>query len=583
MTENICSQSDVVQQNALISELLGLFLQEHSRSQFMQECLHRIRRWAVISAAGIRVLDTLGNIPYQSQSGLDQQFMDSEQWLSTLSDNCVCIRVVQGQIEPQETQYCPPRGSFVCNDTLAFIQNLSEDEKKRYRGVCITLGYLSLAVIPIRYGSNTLGVLHLVDTHKNAFSDSSIQFLESTVASLLGEGIYRYTIKEHLQHTLEIQTALTSLLKHSLQDLSLDNLLNITLDLIHSCQPLSGEIKSAVYLSDDEGASLNLAAWRNFDEIYLFRCSHILKGHCACGQAAEKQEPVVLESDLCQKGEGSPLAVPIIYQKIVVGVICLYFPSVLHRDQRQVQFLTAIADTLAGIIWRKRSERILRRLSLRMVSVQEEERRHIALELHDQIGQMLTGLKLMIGQALRSNPGGGHEALKEAQNAVTELIVKVREMSLDLRPSMLDDLGLLPALIWHFQRSKTQSNLNVDFRHSGLEATIHKDVAIAAYRIVQEALTNVMRYAGVNNVLVEIWTELEILYIRIEDQGRGFKPEEVVPGSSIGLQSMRERAMLLGGSLTVESAPGLGTVVFAQLPLTIRSENVTISGNPVTT
>jgi signal transduction histidine kinase len=119
--------------------------------------------------------------------------------------------------------------------------------------------------------------------------------------------------------------------------------------------------------------------------------------------------------------------------------------------------------------------------------------------------------------------------------------------------------------------------LNVDFRHNGLELVIAKDVAIAAYRIVQESLTNVMRYAGVNEALVQVWTNPEWLFLRIEDKGRGFNPGQIAPGSSLGLQGMKERALLLGGNLTVESVPSQGAVVFAQLPLKIGSENVTIS------
>ena len=237
---------------------------------------------------------------------------------------------------------------------------------------------------------------------------------------------------------------------------------------------------------------------------------------------------------------------PILFQKTTVGVISIFLEGTHHQEENEVLFLNAVANTLAGIIWRKRSEELLRSLSLRLVTVQEEERRKIALELHDQIGQMLTGLKLMINQATRSNENARGVVLKEAQSVVTDLIVSVREMSLNLRPSMLDDLGLLPALIWHFQRCKTQSNLNVDFQHTGLERVFNKDVAIAAYRIVQEALTNVMRYAGVQDVLVEIWTDLDWLSVRVEDKGKGFNAVEIAAGSSLGLQGM-ERAGFIAG------------------------------------
>jgi signal transduction histidine kinase len=270
--------------------------------------------------------------------------------------------------------------------------------------------------------------------------------------------------------------------------------------------------------------------------------------------------------------------VPIQYNKVLVGVINIYLEDWHRYDPREEEILSSFAITLAGIIWRKRSEDKLRTLSRRLVSVQEEERRSIALELHDQIGQMLTGLKLMINQVARAPAKAQTPILLDAQSVLGDLIGKVREMSLNLRPSMLDDLGLLPTLIWHFQQCKASSNLEVDFRHSGLERQFSKDTAIAAYRIIQEALTNIMRYAGVDRVMVQITADDNFLYIRIEDKGKGFKPTEVSISNSVGLQGMRERAMLLGGGLTIDSRPGEGTTITAELPLSENSEGTKTSG-----
>jgi signal transduction histidine kinase len=130
-------------------------------------------------------------------------------------------------------------------------------------------------------------------------------------------------------------------------------------------------------------------------------------------------------------------------------------------------------------------------------------------------------------------------------------------------------LGLLPALLWHFDRYTAQTNMRVTFKHSGLQRRrFAPEVETAAYRIVQEALTNVVRHAGVSEVTVRLWADQDRLGVQIEDRGTGFDPEAALATSATtGLAGMRERAVLLGGQLMVESAPGAGTHLTAELPL----------------
>ena len=210
----------------------------------------------------------------------------------------------------------------------------------------------------------------------------------------------------------------------------------------------------------------------------------------------------------------------------------------------------------------------LQALSRRLVEVQETERRHIARELHDEVGQILTGIKLTLDMSQRLPPDAVAGSLREAKELVSDLIGRVRQLSLDLRPAMLDDLGLLPALLWHLERYQTQTQIQVAFRHIGLERRFDPGLETAAYRIVQEALTNVARHTDVSEATVRVWSDESKLNVQIEDLGSGFDPEAVLAaGASSGLVGMRERANLLGGRLTVESTPGAGTLLTAELPL----------------
>lgn len=210
----------------------------------------------------------------------------------------------------------------------------------------------------------------------------------------------------------------------------------------------------------------------------------------------------------------------------------------------------------------------LRALCGRLLQVQEAERLKLARDLHDEVGQILTGLKLTLEIGARGCTDEAKASLGKAEELVNDLITRVHELSLGLRPTMLDDLGLLPALLWHFKRYTAQTQVRVVLEQAGLGGRFAPEVETAAYRIVQEALTNVARHAGVNVVAVRLWTDLGKFGVQVQDCGRGFDPEAALATNTTGgLAGMRERAELLGGSLTVEAAPGVGTRVTVELPL----------------
>lgn len=210
----------------------------------------------------------------------------------------------------------------------------------------------------------------------------------------------------------------------------------------------------------------------------------------------------------------------------------------------------------------------LQSLSRRLLEVQEQERRHLARELHDEIGQLLTGLKFTLEMIYRAPSAENRPMLAEAQTLVRDLTARVRDLSLHLRPTMLDDLGLLPALLWLIERFTAQTQVVVDFEKSGVDRRFAPEVETAAYRIVQEALTNVARHAHVDRASLRIWLDEDQLHVQVEDEGAGFDADAGHSGGkSSGLSGMHERASLLGGRLRIEAAPGRGTCVLACLPV----------------
>ena len=215
-------------------------------------------------------------------------------------------------------------------------------------------------------------------------------------------------------------------------------------------------------------------------------------------------------------------------------------------------------------------------LSHRLLEVQERERRHLARELHDEVGQILTGLKITLETNCYLVGGGaGQDAFQKARDQVEGLVKQIQDMSLDLRPAMLDDLGLLPALLWHFERYMRQTPIKVNFRHAGLQnQRFSPEIETAAYRIVQEALTNVARHAHANEVDVYVHSGLKALVIQIEDNGNGFDVNAALSSrSSSGLTGMQERAALLAGELLLTSAMGKGTQLRAKLPFALADQS----------
>ncbi|NJL95115.1 MAG: response regulator [Anaerolineae bacterium] len=190
------------------------------------------------------------------------------------------------------------------------------------------------------------------------------------------------------------------------------------------------------------------------------------------------------------------------------------------------------------------SEQRLRGLSWRLVDAQERERRSIASELHGQIGQVVTGLKIVLGTARRlARSEDALRPLDEALSLVNELTERVTELSVDLRPPMLDKLGLLPALLQHFQRFTVQTQVRVNLRHSSIDQRFLPELETAAFRIVQEALSNVARHTSVMQANVQIWLDDNALSIEIQDEGGGFNLDAALSSAeAIGLYSMHERA-----------------------------------------
>lgn len=266
---------------------------------------------------------------------------------------------------------------------------------------------------------------------------------------------------------------------------------------------------------------------------------------------------------------GSSMGVPLVVEEKLIGTVVA--GSTMHRrfTEDELDLLRVVADRVAPPIERARLlERLhagrerLETLSRRLLAVQEEERRRVAIELHDELGQVLTAVKIN----LESIP----TQIAHAVESVDRAMQTTRDLALDLRPAMLDDLGLAAALRWYADRFAKQTHIEM---HLAVEeiADLPPALATASFRVVQEALTNVARHASAKHVWLEVRRTSRGLELAVRDDGVGFDVDaardRATHGASLGLLGMEERVTLAGGSIEIHSTAGTGTAIRVLFPM----------------
>jgi signal transduction histidine kinase len=245
-------------------------------------------------------------------------------------------------------------------------------------------------------------------------------------------------------------------------------------------------------------------------------------------------------------------------------------------EQRTEELARANADLRAENAVRRQAEqeilqhnRELAILSRRLVEIQESERHYISRELHDETGQALTSLMLRLGMLERDLQRGMPVAdrVAELKHTLEEVLEGLHGLAMDLRPSSLDHVGLVPALRQHAERVTERYGLTVDFGAIGLDdERLSPEMEITIYRIVQEALVNIIRHAQATHADVIVERCLDRVRVIVEDNGRGFETTAAIYSGRLGLLGMRERAEMLGGHLVIDSTPGAGTTVLMEAP-----------------
>ena len=282
------------------------------------------------------------------------------------------------------------------------------------------------------------------------------------------------------------------------------------------------------------------------------------------------------------EGVAAYFCVPILSWRGLIGSLNLGFEKPDSFTSHHMEIAGEIAVSLGVALQNaqlieeiKKNQQELARYSSRLVNAQEEERKRIVMELHDEVGQELTAISInlaAIEKALAPEQAAGlKEIIQEAASLTEQVSGQIHELSLSLRPAMLDDLGLVPSLNWLLKKNSLRTGIATDFQSFDHTERLLPCVEVPLYRIAQEALNNVVKHAEATRVSVRIERDDEKVCLSIEDDGKGFSLEETgiseTSEGGAGLVGIRERVNALGGELRIRTAPGRGTRIAIRIPL----------------
>ena len=224
----------------------------------------------------------------------------------------------------------------------------------------------------------------------------------------------------------------------------------------------------------------------------------------------------------------------------------------------------------------------LRNLASRLQTIREEERTAVAREIHDELGQSLTVLKIqtaLLLNKLKSNQSELREKIGSIIELIDQTVESVQKISAKLRPGILDELGLVPAIEWQSQEFQNRTGIYCDYTLQKGEVIVSKDKATAIFRMLQEALTNVARHAGAKKVSVILKQDNSTLTLEVTDNGHGITPGQRDNPNSLGLLGMKERALIFGGQVKIHGVSGKGTNVKVEIPLDFKSDNLSLENH----
>ena len=475
--------------------------------------------------------------------------------------------------------------------TDASRSNLSSKEKKIFEKE----GIKSLLVIPFYLAGKTLGLLALSTLQlQHKFTESEIS-VGQAIANQLSMTVENARLMQDLQeNSLKIQEQSETLAKQFQEQnilLEISKALSQTLDMkelfkivTQKTVELLGIDRAAAMIIDQKTGDFPLfthfSRVKQPPELKIFPKSirdfpyiidQVRNGQIFCFPDISKSSLTSKEKSYFRKrGIKSVLSIPFILRGRLLGVLGLNSIREKHEfTEPEIKLSRAIANLLSVAVENANLMEVSKKHSLQIINAQEEERKNIAGKLHDVIGQDLSALQLdlkMSQQELPEQFAQTRNRLKEGEGLARQALENVRNLTMDLRPPILDDFGLASAIRWYVDGFSRRTNIKVALKLQELDCKFPPEFETAIYRTIQECLTNVAKHSEANRVNVSLDKKNEYLRIVIRDNGIGFNPEIFHFTSGFGLFRLKEKTELLGGKFGISSKKGKGTRVVIIFP-----------------
>ncbi len=377
------------------------------------------------------------------------------------------------------------------------------------------------------------------------------------------------------------------------QSLDLEEVLNSALDRVLE---LTKGTKGAIFIMDQESQRLYPRAYRGLSQEFIQAITGLKVGEELAGKVVEtgkaifgddigsdpRISPSIIRSHINQEGLRAFASFPLRSKSQILGVMSVSSPVAHQFKAEDIELLDCIANQVAVAIENallhqeiQRRGEMRRHLLQQCIYIQEEERRRIARELHDDTSQVLTSLSARLEAIMCMlppdlHPNSIHGELRGIQSSMIRMIDDTHRMIYQLRPTVLDDLGLVAAVRWQADNLLEARGIKVRFDSAGKERKLPSDVEIGLFRIIQEATNNIVKHAEAWNSKIEIRFEDNMLSILVEDDGRGFDVDQVMNITNekrgFGLLNIKERVEYMGGQLSIQSQLNLGSQITVQIP-----------------
>jgi len=454
------------------------------------------------------------------------------------------------------------------------------------------LGHHGLLGIPITLEGVIIGVIWFLSYKERRFDKQEVDLL-SSIGNQIAVAIAKAKLYKDLSKKNRHEAITNTVTRSVHQSINLQEVLENTVESM-SKNIDEAEVVS-IYLVEGEEAVLR--AHSGYPDQYIKGAGRIPYPKGVTWKTIIEEEPIYcadVDQDTIigpagrEMGIKSYLCMPIRFEGKTVGTLNITSFRKNAFDEEEIKLLEIIAQQIEVAInnakqaeaLRQSEEELrssreqLRNLAAHVQSVREEERTRIAREIHDELGQALTGLKMGLSWLDKKLSEVGNvvprpllEQITSMSKLVDTTIQTVREISTELRPGVLDDLGLTAAIEWQAQEFQTQTGIRCKFTSSPENITLDQDRSTAIFRIFQETLTNVARHANATRVNVRLKEKADDLILKVRDNGKGITESEISNPKSLGLLGMRERALLFGGEVKISGIQGKGATITVRIPL----------------